>query len=343
MTEQKELQKTTEEKIKEFVEGVRPYIIKLWNLRRKLLIFNGVVLVLTILYLLFFVKPYYQTSVTILPDFGNKTSDMFSQYSGIASLAGVNIGETPPTQIYQNLVLSESVLTDVIMSKYQTQKFNHPVNMIEYFEIQPDKSLSEIQQKRKMFLLVYEAFAKGRIITSYDRFTKILIIIAEMPESKLAADIVNKVVESLDYFVRTKRKSFASEQRKYLELRLDQVKDSLTKAEEALKNFREQNRQIVQSPLLQLDQARLIRVVEIQQSIFGELSKQSELVKLAEIKDTPVVNVREVVQEPVIKAGPKRAIILIVIVLLSITISILWLFNKEKLRIVLKLIKHVKK
>ena len=48
-------------------------------------------------------------------------------------------------------------------------------------------------------------------------------------------------------------KSFAAEQRKYLDKRIAQVKDSLKTAENKLKNFREQNRVIAQSPQLLLE------------------------------------------------------------------------------------------
>ena len=60
---------------------------------------------------------------------------MLSQLSGLASLAGVKVGESAPTEIYQNLISSETVLQDVIYAKYQTKEFPDSVNLIEYFEM----------------------------------------------------------------------------------------------------------------------------------------------------------------------------------------------------------------
>jgi len=95
---------------------MKPYAAFLWNERRQLVLFNGGVGIITILVLYFLVAPYYQSStVTILPDFGNKNSDMLSQFSGLASMAGVNVGGDVSTQIYQNLVTSESVVSDAIV------------------------------------------------------------------------------------------------------------------------------------------------------------------------------------------------------------------------------------
>src|ERR1035438_3509927 len=95
--------KTTEEKIQDFIEKLRPYFLKLWCKRKKLLIINGAVLIITLLYLLFVVKPYYESSVVILPEYGSK-SNMLSQLSGLAALAGVKVGEVAATEIYQNLL-----------------------------------------------------------------------------------------------------------------------------------------------------------------------------------------------------------------------------------------------
>lgn len=312
---------SAEERFKQVVEKLRPYVMQLWGSRKKLVIFNAVVLALTLVYLLFLTKPYYRSTVTILPDYGNKGSEMMGGLSGLASLAGVSVGDTPPTQIYQNLITSETVLSNVIYSKYQTKEFDKPVDLIEYFEIEPDKSLPKDLQQRKMFLPLYTSLAKGAITSDLDRMTKILTITVEMPESKLSADVANKITASLNNYVLTQRKSFATEQRKYLEKRVAQVKDTLTYFEEKLKNFRSQNRVILQSPELQLEQMRLMRNVEIQQTVYGELVKQLELVKLQEVKDTPVINIKEEAKEPILKAGPKRFSTLIIIMFLSVLFS----------------------
>ena len=341
MTDQnQEEQKPFSESLKDFIAKIKPYALLLWKRKWKLVTFNSIVLVITVLYLLFLAKPYFKSSVTILPNYGNKSSEMLGQLSGLASLAGVSVGSADPTQIYENLLKSESVLSPVIYAKYQTEEFEKPVNLIEYLEIKRDKSLNDSLQQRKMFLQAYTALSKGVITTDVDRMTKILTVTVQMPESKLSADVANNVAKSLDNYIRTQRKSFASAQREYLETRVTQVKDTLNLFEERLKNFREQNRMITQSPELQLEQARLMRNVEIQQTIYGELVKQLELVKLEEVRDTPVVNVEEYAKEPIIKAGPKRATTLIIIMFFAVVFSSVYYASKDNMK---EFIKSVKK
>jgi uncharacterized protein involved in exopolysaccharide biosynthesis len=311
--------KTSDEQIKEVIEKLRPHILKLWNKRKKLLIINGAVFIITLLYMLIFVKPYFESTVVILPEYGSK-SNMLSQLSGLAALAGVRVGELAATEIYQNLLQSESVMGPVITGKYLTKKYPYSVDLVQYFKVQLEDPNPEIQ-KRKRFLELMESLTKGLITIEVDRSTKILTVKAKMPEGQLSADVVNKLVESLDVYIRTKRRSYAGEQRYYLEKRVVQIKDTLSSCENKLKDFKERNKMITQSPILLLEQGRLMRNIEIQQNVYVELTKQLELAKIDEIKDSPILNIKETALNPVFKAGPKRVNMLILITFLSIIIS----------------------
>lgn len=309
-----------EEGFKRTIEKIRPHLKELWDYRKRFIYFNAIILVVTLAILIFLVKPYYTSTVTILPDYGSKETTL-SQLSSLASLAGVNVGQGSPTEVYQNLLTSEAVLAPVIYAKYKTEKYLDSVNLIQYFKIKPDKSLPAELQGRDMFLQEYKDLSKNRMTTDIDRMTKILTVSVKMPEAQLSADVVNKIVESLDNYIRTKRKSYAADQLAYIEKRMAQVKDSLTIAENKLKDFSEQNRMVVQSPELMLEQARLSRNVEILSSVFLELSKQYEIAKIDEIKDTPIVNVRDYAKNPVMKAGPKRLLTLILVMFFSVLFS----------------------
>ena len=330
--------RTFEEKFTSFIHRVRPYFTRLWAKRKKLAIINSIVLILTLAYLLFLSRPFFESTITILPEYGSK-SNMLSQLSGLASLAGVKVGESAPTEIYQNLIFSESVLQKVVYSKYKTEKFSDSVDLIKYFEF--DKSdYNTALEKRKAFLNLLKTMQMNIISTDVDRMTRILNIKVTMPEAQLSSDVANNIVESLDLYIRTQRKSYATEQSFYIAKRAAQIKDSLNIAENALKNFREQNRMISQSPNLLLEQGRLMRNVEILQTVFIELTKQLEIAKIDEIKDAPVVNVKEYSKNPVIKAGPKRATSLITIMFFSILLSSIYFLFKDDFLKYYKLIKN---
>lgn len=329
---QEELQeeKSLKESAEDFIVKIKPLIKRLWEKKKVFITFNSVVLVLTVLYLLFLVQPYYQSSITILPEYGNTSSSM-SRLAGLASMAGINVGETSPVQVYEHLTKSESVLEPVIYKKYKTEEFDQPVNLIEYFEIEVDEDLDPDLQKRAMMIELYVSLSEEVISTEIDRTTEILTITVELPEKRLAADVANTIAKSLNNYVVTQRKSFASEQRDYLRKRIVEIEDSLRLAEDKLKNFKEENRVITQSPQLQLQLARLTRNVEITNQIYLELKTQIELVKLDEVKDTPVINVKESAGIPIEKAGPNKKLNLIVIMFFSVLFSFLYIILKPDL------------
>ncbi len=335
--EETEDTRTFEEKFRSIIEKVNPYIKKLWANRKKILIINTAVLILSIIYLLFLTKPYFQSSVTILPEYGSK-SNMLSQLSGLASLAGVKVGDSSPTELYQNIITSETVLNEVVYAKYKTNEFPDSVNLVKYFEIEAKDNDPAIK-KRKEFMSLYEVLLKNRITTNVDRMTKVLSVSVTMPEAQLSADVVNNIVKSLDLYIRTQRKSYATEQSFYIEKRTQQIKDSLSIAENKLKVFREQNRITSQSPNLLLEQGRLMRNIEILQTVFIELTKQLEIAKIDQIKDAPVLNVKEFAKRPVKKAGPQRASALISIMFFSLLGSCLYFLLKDGFLKYFKLLK----
>ena len=316
------------------VEKLNTYLNRIRDNKRKLIIFNSIVAVLTLLVLFFIVNPYYTSSITILPDVGRKTT--YTQLSDLASLAGINVGEGAGTEIYQNLLKAESVLSPVIYEKYKTEQFEKPVNLIEYFDIDKYNSYTPELRKRKRFLIAKEKLFK-RISTRLDRKTKILLVSVTMPESQLSADVVNRIVKSLDNYLRTKTKTYASEQRLYIEKRIKQVSDSLDIAENKLKDFREKNRVIISSPALLLNQTRLLRNVKIMQSVYIELNKQLELAKIDEVKDTPILNVREYAQDPVKKAGPKIFSNFLLVIILSLILSFLFVIFRNSIHSIFKI------
>ena len=98
---------------------------------------------------------------------------------------------------------------------------------------------------------------------------------------------------------------------------ITEVKADLENSEIALKDFRENNRRVVDSPDLLLQQGRFIREVEISSALFAELKKQYEVAKIEEIKNIPIVNVMDAGRPAAKNEKPKKAIIAVVFFLLS--------------------------
>ena len=144
-----------------------------------------------------------------------------------------------------------------------------------------------------------------------DNKTSLLTLEIETEDAQLSADILNYIVWQLDNFIQTKKTSSAGNQRIFVEGRLVEIKVELTIAENKLKDFREQNRMIVTSPELLLQQERLLREVIINTTIYTELKKQFEVAKIEEVKDIPIINVMDKARANAVRERPKRSIIVL--------------------------------
>lgn len=292
----------------------------LWKRRKFIAIFVGSVTGLSIVVSLL-VPPYYKSTATILPETQSGKLATLGGLSDLAALAGVNVGgEGSLVKLYPTIVKSEAVLKDVIYTMYKTTEFPDSVNLIQYWELKDKKPGGAYDAALKVL--------REELDVSMDLKTSVLTILYATKEPKLSADIVNNVVDGLDKFILTKRTTSASEQRKFIEGRLAEVKQDLTKSENALKDFREQNAQ-VRSPQLLLEQGRLERDLQINTALFVELKKQYEIAKIEEVKNMPVINVLDMARPAVIKDSPKRSRIVLVAFLFSLAGVIVYVLGYE--------------
>jgi uncharacterized protein involved in exopolysaccharide biosynthesis len=272
--------------------------IPAWKARKKVFIIS-VALSLVTLGVNFLLPPYYKATAVVLPETDKTKAGLLSQFSGLASLAGVSIEGGDISRLYPVILNSDAVLTNVINRKYRTERFKDSVDLIHYFDLSEGSREKDLDKALKTI--------RGLMSVSYDNKTSVVDVSMEMREPQLSADVLNALLSELDLFLREKKTTSATEQRKWIESRLQQVEDELRGAEERLKDFREKNRRVSDSPQLLLVQERLLREVQIKSTIDVELRKQAELAKIEEIKQVTTINVLDEGRAPVRKDRPKRA------------------------------------
>lgn len=276
----------------------------LWK-HRKFVILTVAILTIIVSGISLLIPNNYRSTAIVLPDNESSKLSGLGGLADLASMAGVSVGGGKSwIDLYPQIIESDAVLKNVIFSKYYSVEFKDSVNIIEYF-----KYTNENQQKN--YDRAFQTLSKLLEISS-DKKTKVLSVSLVLEESQLAAEIVNKILFFLEEFIRTKRLSNASERRKWIDQRLSDVKKDLSFAENNLKEFRERNRLISNSPQLLLEQQRMIREVEINSTVFIELKKQLELAKIDEINTMPIINILDKARYTTIKESPKRSLIVFV-------------------------------
>jgi uncharacterized protein involved in exopolysaccharide biosynthesis len=265
----------------------------------------------------------YVAQGTLLPDAG--MFDLISKLGGlqdIAAAAGISSGVVSPSQLYPDILRSESVLRKVIYHKYQAAGYDTLVNLITFFKFH--EKTEELNYEK-----CYERLGTQMLNIDVDKKTLIMTVSLETTDPGVSAAVINEAFYELDYFQRNFRETNASEQRKFLERRLREVKTDLSDAEERLKDFQEKNRTVSQSAQLTLDQGRLQRDVDLNTRLLGDIESQYEDAKLNEVKDTPIVSVLDYARPPAQKSGPKRTFMTLVAFLLSFVFACSWYVAKN--------------
>jgi tyrosine-protein kinase Etk/Wzc len=252
----------------------------------------------------------YKTTASLLPETEKGKLSSMSQFSGLAQLAGVSVPGSEISRLYPIILSSETVLKPVIEQKYRTMRYADSVDLIQYLGLKKPSREENIDQALREL--------KDMMSTAYETKTSTVVVSLEMTERQLAADVLNETIKQLDLFMRLKRINTASEQRKWISTRLEEVEKELRLSEDALKIFRERNRRVADSPELLLIQERLLREIKVKSTIYEELKKQYELAKIEEIKNTSIVNVLDPARAPVRKEHPKRATNTVVAFLLGL-------------------------
>lgn len=295
----------------------------IWKRRKFIAYFVGAVTLLSVIVSLL-LPPYYRSTATILPETQTNKLSSLGGLSDLAALAGVNVGgEGSLIKLYPTIIKSESVLKDVIYARYRTLEYPDSVNLIQYWDIKEKKPGGAYEDALKVL--------RDELDVSMDVKTNIITMFIETKEPRLSADILNSIVEQLDRFVLTKRTTTASEQRKFIEGRLAEVKGDLTRSEDALKDFRERNTQ-VRSPQLLLEQGRLERDLQINNTLFIELKKQYEIAKIEEVKNMPVISVLDLARPAVYKDRPKRSVIVIATFFLTFLLALTYVVGEKYYR-----------
>lgn len=263
--------------------------------------------------------PSYRSTAVLLPSISSRQSSL-SGLSGLSSLIGGRLGQTGVEQLYPNIVRSETIIYEVVGTKYRVAS-GDSTTLLRFWGIQEESPTRNME--------VAAATLDKRLEVDIDLRTGVVTVSALMEQPQLAADVVNRVVALLDDFIRTKRRTTASEERRWIERRLAEVQESLEGSERRLRAFMEQNRQIL-SPRLTIEQQRLTRDIQLNSSVYIELKNRHEAAQIDEINDVAVITVLDPAKAAARKEKPKRRTIVIFAFLVSLLSSIGYVYMRAR-------------
>ncbi|TFB10613.1 hypothetical protein E3V55_05560 [Candidatus Marinimicrobia bacterium MT.SAG.3] len=254
------------------------------------------VFIITIIYLLN-VSPIYLATATILPPANLEAP------TGVSQLVQAYIGTAVPKNIntpvlYGEILASRTVNVNILNQEFWSNKVGAKIKLIDILVIGENDST-------KRYELGYENL-RGQIQVSLDQKTLITTLSVKSSESILASDIAKALIEQLNVFNRKGISRKAKENRIFIQERLVDTDSLLRSFEDELRQFREFNKRIENSPELQIELGRKLREVRIQEEIFITLKKEFEITRIEEIKSIPTINVLNEPVPPLKKHWPMR-------------------------------------
>ena len=153
-------------------------------------------------------------------------------------------------------------------------------------------------------------------------------ITVSFSDPKAAVEICFGIFEELDKIQKKINLSRVKEKISYISERLSTVRGDLKIAEEALKNFRENNRKTRKSPSLMLAENRLIREVASISAIYNTLKSEFEISRIDELPFR-LIQMIDKPSKPIYRSSPRRTRSVIIAMIIGFSVSLAVSYTRE--------------
>jgi len=281
---------------------------------KKIAIATAIISVVAALVYINIADKFYQTTTKFVYQSSAKQT---GGLSAIAALAGLSLGSgnsDDGSAYMEDIIKSMDFLSLFTGREWLITDTNKiadtltPITLKEFWEIKID-SLINNKEQHLQEAIIGKILKRKYVEYKQDKKTGIISLITQFEDPKLAYNFNTAMFEELNNALLHKMHFKAGENRKFIEERLEEVKNDLRKSEEILLRFQQQNRSW-NDPAIQLQESRLMREVTINQELALQLQKQYELAKIEEARDMPLLDVIESPRRALGHFKPKPKIVL---------------------------------
>lgn len=217
---------------------------------------------------------------------------------GLAAQFGLSLpgqkGDESPA-FYTELLESRGVLRAAALTSYPAAKSKSgnraPATLVDAYEEPGDSAEKRVDATIKRL--------QKDVASSVSTRSGMVTLTAKAESAVLAQQIANRLLQLLNQFNLDRRRSQASEERRFAEARVQEVKAELRTAENRLQYFLQANREFNNSPSLRFEEERLTADVAFHRQLYTTLAQAFEQAKIDEVRDTPVITVVETPEIPV--------------------------------------------
>ena len=278
---------------------------------------------------------YYDSSISMYPAGAlSESNGGLGEFKGLAKSFGVGGFGSAPTYNIPDIIKSRTLRKDLILKKWNTAKFPQGANLIAFWELDKPRLFTPKKWIMNFFppgefaanpeaLLVYEAKLKlDKLISVKEELSGLIRVSVLMQDPNLSADIANYIAKFVKEFISFEQQMEAARNREFVEKQKLDAKIELEKSEELLTDFRNNHPTNLDSPRLKMIRSRLGSTIEENRAVYITLRQQFEIAKIEEAKENLLMNILDNAEPAVLKAKPKRKVIVFLSIILGGIIGI---------------------
>jgi len=332
----------------------------LWTGRKTILIATGIGAVLGLLVALLTPKEFTVKTVLVPQMSGGKSS----QLSGLASLAGVDLGMAESSElspiIYPQIVQSVPYMLELMHTPLHFSKVDTVVSYFEYYTEVKKPSVLGVVKKYTIGLpgLLLSALRKApeevvlpgdmgdkpismsrkeydlkkglseKISLLVDKKEGYLTLSVNMPEALVAAEMAQKAQSLLQRYIIAYKVEKSQAELDFIQERYDAAKEEAEEQQVAFAKLSDQYKDLT-SRVPQVELQKVQTRMTIANSVYQQLASQLEQAKIQVKKDTPVFTIVEPVTVPTERSKPSRAKILVIWVFLGGVLGVGVVYGKS--------------
>lgn len=274
---------------------VRELVLRIQVSRRVIPVFAAAGLALAVAAWLLLPRTY-TSETTILPSSGEDASALPGGLLSMAGSLGIRVpgASVPESHLFPAILKSERVLRDALAAPVDP---SDPGSGTIYDRVADTGVRAEARMEATIARVREEILRVG-----LDEETGIVRVTVAMDDPRLAHRTAGVLVSGLEQYLATERNARSRHNLEFVTQRREDASGELAAAEARLRDFRDRNRRIANSPELMLAEGRLLRELRVQEEVFLELTRQMEIAGIEAEKSTPIL---EVLDPPTLHHVPR--------------------------------------
>ena len=275
------------------IDTEKPYdytalLFTIFNNLRTVIVVPTIVMLATAFYLFIIADVSYISTASILPTGSGDNS--ISGINALASDFGISLGSNQTdfssSDMFTVILKSRTLAKNVVYAKLNSDYYGEKNSLFKIIT----EGITHLGIDKQEIVAI-EQFQRDLFSYSEDRKSALVTISVRTFSPKLSADLAKIIISESNKMQTNYKIEKVAEKRKFIEERIKSVESELTENELLLKKFRENNRQINNSPSLLLEQERLERETEVITNIFITLKQQYEMVKIEAVEKSTMLQI----------------------------------------------------